>query len=293
MKQLILNISISLSFTPLMIMGQPAFNESGPGFRVMNASHYQCCTMFLNEEPIKWENAPGVTIVRGFPLKYGTNSFRCEMEFLQPKPSTNEFGKGFQGIAMGVLKLEKGTWYEFQHWMEIGPFPEPVEWKFDFVEPEPEKKEPAFDKLAGNSGPLLQESRSLAVKLVKLIMKDDNTKLAKVFGFQDVATAKAKIPGWFPDRRSTKVSPTGTTDESKLIVTMGKHIVLVRCKPGDHLVSFRDQHDVGFALDCLILARFNEKWEIMGNNGEWIALDSAALELNKASQPLKGSVLEK
>lgn len=271
------SIIILLPFLSWLTASGQTIMDLGPGFRVINASSYQCCTLFLNDEPIQWQNSPGITIIRGYPLKPGTNSFNCIMQFLQPRPNTNRFNTDFQAVMMSATLLEKGTWRDMEHWGQIGPFSGPTNWEFTFEEREPMDAEPTFDDLGQNRDELAKKSRTFAIKIAKMILDGDATNFAKVFGFQNIAELKAKSSGWFNQPIQIGVSPTGVTNESELLSVTGKRFVLIRCEPGKHLVSFRDKHDQGFALDSITFARRHGAWEMLGNNGQWLALDPVAL----------------
>ena len=236
----------------------------------MNRSFGSTYTMFLNGEPVNWSAGGANTLVHGYPLHQGTNQITVKLLFpsgfwlyKERKPLPQDTYHVF--VELDVQETNQGAllasdWDKVCEWTDSWPPDEPFVWEPECVV-ERKIADPGFEELGTNEALYVAQCKTIAVKLAKLVQKQDYEQLARVFGVTNRAVMKTVIPAVmaaehripagakaalldecpalvYQEIRTNEVLVTGISTESEVEAITGKHLILVYPGPGRHFSSF-------------------------------------------------------
>lgn len=261
------------------VAGQP------PGFMIRTSAKDHSFTFFLNDEPIAVGESPGVAVVRGFPLRPGTNYVRSQMRFPRKVARAEDNDSlNFQSLAVVALLQSAKDWTVVRKLTKVGPFEDLVQWDFHFVITNwSGSAEVPFEKLESVGDSYKDRTAEMAAGLARLWRDRDRSALAKAVGDVGGDQSKQMGPPWLFDSPRDQITIQAVSNASDVAIVSGNYWVLASAKPNGaalaaaHLVDARlSNPERLFTIDCVRFARRNGVWGLISSEGDWVQVDLAA-----------------
>jgi len=281
-------LSLLLSFDCTAQSDQ--YFQTTQGLEVKGCSWGSAYTVFINDEPVCETDGGETALYRGFPIHYGTNNLAVNVvfrpDFSHPlgfPPNVTMFlytqesdGQSLNSLNWNALDVVQEDW-------TTG---EPYLYKTEFVM----SKKTAiqnFEEIGASNDSCISQSKEMTIKIAKLIKGKDFDSLAKLFGLtnRELMVDCFRLVG--PLSGSNNVVLSCVADESEISTINGKHLILVRSKPGSHLVVMagaqnrtrmsrnkydKFHHQGEYYIDSFTFGRVGGKWLFTANGTGWMEL---------------------